>query len=260
MSERKYEELRFSDDFMFCKVLQNDPELCRKLLIRLLGRKVGRLVTAERQHTIEITAQGRGVRFDVYAVDDESVIYDVEMQNANEGDLPQRARYAQAMIDLEQLDRAQAFGTLNRSIVIFICRFNLFPKVGLHRYVFQDRCAALPELELGDGAEKVFICTRGRARDVTEEEKRMLEYMENGQPSDELTNEVDAAVSQAHFNPRWRMEYHDLQRIIEREKDELRAEICELEAEKRGWQEEKRGYEEEIERLRSMLKAYTPDV
>ena len=67
MPKRKYEELRFSDDFMFCKILQNDPELCRKLLIRLLGREVGQLVESEKQHTVQITAQGRGVRFDVVA-------------------------------------------------------------------------------------------------------------------------------------------------------------------------------------------------
>ena len=47
------------------------------------------------------------MRFDVYAVDDESVIYDVEMQNVNEGDLPERSRYAQAMLDVEQLERGQ---------------------------------------------------------------------------------------------------------------------------------------------------------
>ena len=45
----------------------------------------------------------------------------------------------------------------------------------------------MPELDLGDGMEKVFICTRGDADDLTAEEKKMLEYMETGKAADELT-------------------------------------------------------------------------
>ena len=28
---KKYEELTFTDDFMFCKVMQNNPDLCKHL-------------------------------------------------------------------------------------------------------------------------------------------------------------------------------------------------------------------------------------
>lgn len=38
---KKYEELTFTDDFMFCKILTNNPELCHELLELILGRKVG---------------------------------------------------------------------------------------------------------------------------------------------------------------------------------------------------------------------------
>ena len=76
---KRYEESTFADDYMFYKVLQNDPELCRELLELVIGRPVGKLVTTERQHPIEITPNGRGVRFDVYAHDNQSTVYDVEM-------------------------------------------------------------------------------------------------------------------------------------------------------------------------------------
>ena len=40
MAERKtYEELTFCDDFMFCKVLENGPDLCKALLEVILGYK-----------------------------------------------------------------------------------------------------------------------------------------------------------------------------------------------------------------------------
>lgn len=39
---KKYEDLDFTDDFMFCKVLTSNPELCKELLELIIGRKVGR--------------------------------------------------------------------------------------------------------------------------------------------------------------------------------------------------------------------------
>ena len=64
---KKYEELTFNDDFMFCKILEQKPALCRELLELVLDRKVGELVGVNPQKPIEITANGKGVRFDVYA-------------------------------------------------------------------------------------------------------------------------------------------------------------------------------------------------
>ena len=90
---KSYEELTFSDDFMFWKILETKPHLCKELLELVLGHKVGGLVNVNGQNAIEITAKGRGVRFDVYAQDDEKVIYDVEMQNVDKGHLPKRIRY-----------------------------------------------------------------------------------------------------------------------------------------------------------------------
>ena len=56
---KKYEELTFSDDFMFCKVLENHPDLCRKILELALGREVGELVSVNRQKPIEILPDKR---------------------------------------------------------------------------------------------------------------------------------------------------------------------------------------------------------
>lgn len=57
---KTYEELDFTDDFMFCKIMQNYPELCRELTEKILGRKIGEIVMQESQKSIEITADGRG--------------------------------------------------------------------------------------------------------------------------------------------------------------------------------------------------------
>ena len=59
---KKYEELKFNDDFMFCKILEQNPALCRELLELILDRKVGDLACVNRQKPVEITANGKGVR------------------------------------------------------------------------------------------------------------------------------------------------------------------------------------------------------
>lgn len=48
------------------------------------------------------TFGSRGVRFDVYTQGDNK-IFDIELQTANEGDLPKRARYYQGVIDVDNL-------------------------------------------------------------------------------------------------------------------------------------------------------------
>ena len=81
----------------------------------------------------------------------------------------------------------------------------------------------------------------------------MLDYIETGEVSDELTEKIDDAVQQAHYNPRWRMMYHDLQQIIEREKSELREE---LEQERAIAEQEKAradALEEELRKLKAQL-------
>ena len=104
-----------------------------------------------------------------------------------------------------------------------------------------------PELKLGDGAETIFVCTRGSADDIPEEVRQLLDYIESGRTKDGLTEELDSAVTQARYNPRWRTEYDDLQRIIEREKNELREDL----AKERARAEK---LEEEIRQLKAQLK------
>ena len=157
---KKYEELTFHDDFMFCKVLETHPDLCRKLLELALGRKLGDLVS----------------RFDIYVEDGNNTVYDVEMQNANRDSIAKRTRYSQAMIDLNLLERGKRYKDLDGSYIIFICRFNLFEQAGLHKYSFLNLCREDPGIELGDSTEKIFLCSTGNANDISEEMQSFLRY------------------------------------------------------------------------------------
>ena len=72
------------------------------------------------------TADGKGIRFDVYSEDDSGIVYDCEMQTSKKDNLPKRTRYYQGMIDLNLLERGADYKELKKSYVIFICPFDQF--------------------------------------------------------------------------------------------------------------------------------------
>ena len=93
---KNYEELRFSDDFMFGKVME-DPELCREVLECLLQEPVGELKEVQTQREFRFTVDGKPIRLDVYNEDSRGAIYDAEMENLNRKtvdshQLPKRSR------------------------------------------------------------------------------------------------------------------------------------------------------------------------
>ena len=144
---KDYEELRFNDDFMFCKILQENEDLCKELTELVIGRKIGTIVKSERQKSIEITADGHGVRFDVYFEDDEKTVYDIEMQRSDTLELPLKSRYYQGMMDLDYLEKGKKYKDLPDSYIIFLCTFDLL-KRGYHKYTFVQKCVEVENLVL----------------------------------------------------------------------------------------------------------------
>ena len=82
----------------------------------VLDRKVGELACINRQKPVEITANGKGVRFDVYAEGSDSIIYDIEMQNAVSDSIAKRSRYSQGMIDLNLMNRGAHYNELENEV------------------------------------------------------------------------------------------------------------------------------------------------
>ena len=95
---KKYEELTFTDDFMFCKVMQNNPDLCKHLIELIIGKKITMITYPDTQKAIEITADGKGIRMDVYVEGDEGTIYDIEMQTSMLSNLNKRVGIKYAAI------------------------------------------------------------------------------------------------------------------------------------------------------------------
>ena len=71
---------------------------------------------------------------DVYAMDEENVVYNTEMQQKKRTDLAKRSRYYQSMIDVALLEPGiPNYNLLNTSYVIMIMTFDLF---GYDRYQY----------------------------------------------------------------------------------------------------------------------------
>ena len=173
---KRYEELEFSDDFMFKRVM-TDPEICKGVLERILGIEIARVEYPETEKQIENAYDVRGIRLDVYLKGDDTR-YDIEMQTEPEKAIGKRARYYQSSVDLDTINRSQDFTQLRDVMVIFICTYDPFGK-GRHRYTFREVCQEDRSVALDDGASKLILNTRGTMQDVPDGVLRFLKFVEN---------------------------------------------------------------------------------
>lgn len=207
---KQYEELTFTDNFMFCKIMENNPDVCKKILEIILGKRIKEISFVSKENVIDIKWNGKSVRLDVYVDDGKDTIYDVEMQARDNDNLPMRTRYYQSVLDLNQIEKGADYDELKNNMVIFICTFDHFGK-GLPVYTFSNRCKEALELELEDGTSKVFVNAKGNTVNLSEDFRAFLQYL-NGEIIEgnsfisTLENEVEAARNKEE----WRVEYMSL--------------------------------------------------
>ena len=85
-------------------------------------------------------------------------------------------------------------------------------------------CSEDPQIELGDEAEKIFLCASGSVDDVSKKMKAFLGYIATGTPSDSFTNELENEVQKARDHIQWRTEYMTFLEQLEMERKEGREE------------------------------------
>lgn len=209
MEGKAFEQLQIKDDFMFSVIMRN-PKYCKPFLERILGVRISHIEYPKSQETIDIMADAKSVRLDIYVEDAENTVYNVEMQTVENRNLPKRTRYYQGMIDLNILEKGENYKNLKKSFVIFICTFDLFGE-GRHIYTFENRCIEDLNLPLGDDTVKIILNTKGTMDDVTPELKSLLDYIDGEKPEDEFTRELEDAVGFVRKNEKWRLDYMTLQ-------------------------------------------------
>lgn len=214
-NRKKYEDLTFLDDFMFCKVMRN-PEICKRMLETILSIEIDHIEYPQTQKSIDILADAKSIRMDVYVKGEDQTVYNVETQTTNTGELPRRSRYYQGLIDMDLIEKGEPYSKLNKSYVIFICTFDPFTH-GYPIYTFTNRCREDNQVVLEDGTTKVFVNLTGMTDILTEGQKALFEYLNNKLITDIFTQLIESYISSAKSNMEWRREFMTLDMKIQEE-------------------------------------------
>ena len=176
---RSLKELNLLDKFLFDEAM-DDPENVKTMLDIILSQNTMLKHPPQTEKEQRISTDNRQIRLDVYAMDEDDVVYEVEAQKENTRNLPKRSRLYQGIIDSKLLPPGVAdFNLLNEVLIVMITPFDLFG-YGLYRYTFQMRCEEVPELKLDDGATRIFLNTRGEHPELVSPELiELLKYMEH---------------------------------------------------------------------------------
>ena len=166
------DNFRLMDDTFMSKCLENAPECIELILQIIIGKKDLKVVKSQTEYPIK-SLQGRGVRFDVFARDSEGREYDIEIQRANDGAEPKRARYNSALMDANALKSGENFDKLRDSYVIVITEKDVMGR-GQDVYVY-NRTENVSGEHLGDGTHIIYV--NGATRSKSDIGKLMHDFL-----------------------------------------------------------------------------------
>lgn len=203
---KSFDELTFTDDFMFYAVMTQNEDICRKVVELCIGRKVRSLRYRDSQKAMKLVPEARGIRLDVYLEDDENTLYDIEMQTVRQPDIGRRIRYYDGIMSMNSLGAGQRFSELPNSYIVFICLFDLFGE-GRVFYEFRRREKNNPELLLDDGAVDILINADGNTDGCTEEMKEFLSVLKGFDSGTGFDRRIADAVQKIKDHEEWRTGY-----------------------------------------------------
>lgn len=173
--ERDLQRLRglrpIDDDFMRQLFRDNRP-LAEMVLQIITGKYDLRLINEETQKDFKRLVGARALCLDVYAKDSEGKVYDLEVQRADSGARPHRARYHSSAMDIENLNARQEFEELPITYTIFITE-NDFYHEGVPIYSI-ERINMQTGQPFNDGEHILYV--NGAFRDNSDIGKLMHDF------------------------------------------------------------------------------------
>lgn len=191
------QELNLTDDFLF-DVATEELENCKAIIELTTGLRLKSLKWKSGQKVIHNLPGKRGVRLDFIAESEDGRIFDVEMQNRNEGNIPKRTRFYQALIDAPILKSGErGFDKMNPLCIIIICNYDPYGKKK-YCYTFDNQCKEVPGLRLGDEVTKLLLSTKGENKE--EVSKELVDFLHYVTESNEngLPDECDERLKRLH--------------------------------------------------------------
>ena len=229
-----------TNKYTFARIF-SDPDNVKPLLEAVLEVPIGEIRYVVPEHGIEPSLKGHGVRMDVFVNDANGTVYDVEMQNADDGDLALRSRYLLSSFDRDRITRGEPYQNLGKSVVIFVCCFD---PIGLGERMY----AVIPMVSghdehFDDKTTRIFLNARGAAREHGGHGKldAFLSYVDGGDTmGDEWVERLDREVHALNADEGWRdamfnfdmdlqdAEYKGHQKGLEEGRQEGREQIAAL--------------------------------
>lgn len=206
--EQKWEQATIANNFIFYKVMHNHPDVCKELLEILLEIKIDH-IEIKQEDDIKIDYGKKGIRLDVYAVGN-TVAYNIEMQATDTGELPERARFYQSVLDVDDLNSGGSYKDLKTSYIIFICVPDIFEK-GLAKYTFENTCIEKPELKINDRSYKLFFIAENYDKILDEKQKSFLRLVMSNDSTSDFSDKLSKLVDDAKHNTQWRKQFMDLE-------------------------------------------------
>ena len=134
----RLQDLNLSNSFLFGEVMW-DEETSKDVLEIILQKDIKKVVIVNKEQHLDSDPKYKGIRLDIYIKDEESTIYNVEMQVENRYNIPKRSRHYQGIIDTKLLPAGEIdYNRLNSTYIIFICLFDLFGEKK-YCYTFEER-------------------------------------------------------------------------------------------------------------------------
>lgn len=217
---KPFDELSFSDNYMFTTILEDRRNLnIAKGIVELaLGQKVKDIRIAGVEKHVQARYGGKITRFDVLLEGEDSYI-DVEMQVRKLLNFPLRSRMYHSQMDAKYV-KAGDYQNMKKSIVIFICLEDYFG-MRLPRYTFASMCVECSELILEDKRFTIFLNP-----DSDTEDSQLyffLMFLKKKIAKDAFTKTIEKAVATVKKDESARLDYMNLDEYLDMLVDEEKA-------------------------------------
>ena len=142
------------DNFMRCLFKDNIP--LAELVLRIItGKEDLVILSCITQKDMKRLAGARSICLDAYGIDSNDKKYDLEIQRADKGADPHRARYHSSVLDIENLDAGQEFNELPDTYTIFITEKDFY---GMGEPLYRiERMNLTTGKGFGDGEHILYV-------------------------------------------------------------------------------------------------------
>ena len=216
---KPWDELTIADNFIFCKVMENE-RICMGVLETLLGISVGHIEYLKTENSLENFYDSRGIRLDVY-VKDADRIFNIEMQTGNYDDMLLRARYYLSSSDVATTKRRTKFKDIRETYILFICKDDPFGE-GIPRYTKISKFLETDRISYDDKSHNVFYNCSAWEKEEDPGIREVLKFIYGLKPDSGIALEMDEAASLAKQKSELEDEYMYFSDILEDEKEEAR--------------------------------------